>query len=70
VVFETGSDRVDVVVYPALVGVVDEQWADHRCAHPELIGMQPQFVQEGCQYGHGSDDSQEKILPTVAVLTA
>jgi hypothetical protein len=69
VLFEPGSDGVEIVADPALVGVVVEEWTDHRCAHPELIGKEPEFVQEGDQRSHGSNASSDNIPPTVAVLT-
>ncbi|BBY64496.1 hypothetical protein MHEL_27390 [Mycolicibacterium helvum] len=67
--FETGADGVKVVGDPALVGVVEER-TDHRRADPELIGMQPEFLQDGDQRSHGSNAPTEKIPPTVAVMTA
>ena len=77
---EPGAGGVEIVVDPALVRVtaIDEQGTDHRCAHPELAGVQTQLAhaerkqgqqQEGDQYGHGSNASGKKIPPTVAVLT-
>jgi hypothetical protein len=69
VLFEPGADGVQIVADPARVGVVEE-WTDHRGADPELIGMQPEFVEECVQRSHGSNDSSDKILPTVAVLTS
>lgn len=55
--FEPGSHGVEIVADPAHVGVVGEQGTDHRRAHPELIGMQPEFLQECDQRGHGSNAS-------------
>jgi hypothetical protein len=68
VLFEARAHGVQVVVDSALIGVVEE-WTDHRCAHPELIGVQSQFGEEVGQRTHGSNGSSEKIQPTVAALT-
>jgi hypothetical protein len=69
VLFEPGADGVEIVADPALVGVIVEACTDHRCAHPELIGMEPEFVQEGDHGSHGSNASSDNIPPTVAALT-
>lgn len=68
-VFEPGAHGVEIVVDPAQIGIVGEQWTDHRCPHPELIGVQMQFLEDGGEYVHGSNASGKKIQPTVAVLT-
>lgn len=68
-VFEPGPHGVEVVADPAQVGIVGEQRTDHRCPHPELIGVQMKFLEDGGENVHGSNASGKKIPPTVAVLT-
>lgn len=68
-VFEPGPYGVEIVGDPAQVGIVCEEWTDHRCPHPELIGVQMQFLGDGGECVHGSNAAGKKIPPTVAVLT-
>jgi len=56
VLLESGSGGVEIVADAARVSVVEER-ADHWRAEPELIGMQPQFVDECEKCGHGSNGS-------------